>query len=77
MPNALVIERGDSCKVRSVDLCTEKRWDRKSEARVSRVVVNNPQSSSARDRLDLKAKAAADRHERDDWERGIGLYDEG
>src|SRR4051794_10282879 len=45
------------------------RWDRRSEARVSRAVVANPQSPSAQDRLDLKAKAAADQYERDAWER--------
>jgi hypothetical protein len=32
--------------------------------------------SGAQDRLNLKAKAAADQHERDDSEREVGLYDE-
>lgn len=60
-----------------VGMAKETRWDRKSEARVRRAVLNNPRCPSAQDRLDLKAKAAADQHERDDWERGVGLYDEG
>jgi hypothetical protein len=54
----------------------ETWWDPKSEARVRRAVVNNPKCPSAQDRLGLKAKAAADQHERDDWEREVGLYDE-
>jgi hypothetical protein len=58
-------------------MAKETRWDRKSEARVGRAVINNPQSPSARDQLDRKARAAVDQHERDDWGRGVGLYDEG
>lgn len=60
-----------------IGMAKETRWDRKSEARVRRAVLNNPSCPSAQDRLDLKAKAAADQYEQDGWERGAGPYDEG
>src|SRR4051812_22574297 len=55
----------------------ETRWDRKSDTWATRAAVKNAQSTRAQDRLGLRAKAAADRHERDAWEREVGLFGEG